>query len=470
MTYTNETIMSYVDMLANRRRHNIHNAKSDYDRFDQVCYYVSNNGCDDNDGLTPETAWKTVERACAATNDGPYNLLFERGGIWRGSLSVKGKVTVSAYGNGDKPLFMGSPENGADAKLWQLVGGNVWKYHRNMLDCGTVVFNDGEAWAKKLTPVYKDGKFDFDVLKDMGDDLTVFCAADSVLTEDGAPDTAKAEGALYLRCDKGNPGEVFASIEFLPAVGGFYAGGSDVFMNCVSFKYYGASCITAASGIKSFLSYNNEIEWIGGAIKSYVKCDDGSFKAKRGGCGVEINGDIERNFTDNTYFNQIFDAAIAHVSDAPVLFKKIIYSNNLTENCTFSAKYYIRGEEDGKLFDDFMISCNIFRNAGGWGASEHCSCVAPAHVKTCGCAENPGQKLLFKGNIFDHSAGELIRITAKDAQYLPRMSRNTYVQPEGKLLGAYGVSPAETVVYSEARVDELGDITAEYSGEFYFVD
>lgn len=45
-------------------------------------YYVSNNGSDANDGLSPETAWKTIARVNQDTYIPGDKILFERGGEW----------------------------------------------------------------------------------------------------------------------------------------------------------------------------------------------------------------------------------------------------------------------------------------------------------------------------------------------------------------------------------------------------
>ena len=59
-------------------------------------YYVSNNGDDKNDGKSPETAWATLDKV----NDYIFNegdlVLFERGSMWRGYLSVKSNVAAAA--------------------------------------------------------------------------------------------------------------------------------------------------------------------------------------------------------------------------------------------------------------------------------------------------------------------------------------------------------------------------------------
>lgn len=69
-------------------------------------YYVSNNGSDTNDGLSPDTAWKTIARVNQDTYIPGDNILFERGGKWenttlqpQGSGSAEAYITIGAYGD-----------------------------------------------------------------------------------------------------------------------------------------------------------------------------------------------------------------------------------------------------------------------------------------------------------------------------------------------------------------------------------
>ncbi|MBA2938903.1 InlB B-repeat-containing protein [Paenibacillus sp. CGMCC 1.16610] len=73
-------------------------------------FYVDySNGQDTNDGTTPETAWKTLDKV-NATQFGPGNkILFKSGEIWFGQLWPKGSgaegspIIIDKYGEGDKP-------------------------------------------------------------------------------------------------------------------------------------------------------------------------------------------------------------------------------------------------------------------------------------------------------------------------------------------------------------------------------
>ena len=65
-------------------------------------FYVSEKGNDEKDGLTPENAWRTIKRVSADAGEVAYGdtVLFERGGIFRGSIKLTSGVTYGAYGWG----------------------------------------------------------------------------------------------------------------------------------------------------------------------------------------------------------------------------------------------------------------------------------------------------------------------------------------------------------------------------------
>lgn len=74
-------------------------------------YYVSSSiGNDTNDGLSPGTAWKSLNKISSMTFSAGDMILLKRGDTWAGEgLSLNGNgsstnwITLSAYGTGDKP-------------------------------------------------------------------------------------------------------------------------------------------------------------------------------------------------------------------------------------------------------------------------------------------------------------------------------------------------------------------------------
>jgi hypothetical protein len=87
-------------------------------------------GDDQNDGQTPDRAWRSLERVNSAELKPGDTVRFRRGGTWRGSLrpvsgNVGAPVTYTSYGEGAKPLLLGSaPRNRSDD--WVKVRDNIW--------------------------------------------------------------------------------------------------------------------------------------------------------------------------------------------------------------------------------------------------------------------------------------------------------------------------------------------------------
>lgn len=93
-----------VDKLAEERKNAILATESDYSTITGTKYYVSPNGDDNNDGTSPETAWKTINKAVKSPLKAGDGILLERGGVWREKFTARQGITYSAYGEGAKPL------------------------------------------------------------------------------------------------------------------------------------------------------------------------------------------------------------------------------------------------------------------------------------------------------------------------------------------------------------------------------
>jgi hypothetical protein len=133
-------------------------------------YYVSNHGADQNDGRSPETAWAMLARV----NRGPIRpgdrVLFRRNDQWRGQLTPtsgdakSGPVTYGAYGEGEKPLLLGSLARN-DPKQWADEGNGVWVARDFPRDVGNIIFgNDVACGVKKweAADLRRDGDYWYD--------------------------------------------------------------------------------------------------------------------------------------------------------------------------------------------------------------------------------------------------------------------------------------------------------------------
>lgn len=200
-----------------------------------TAYYISNDGDDRNDGKSITTPWKTLDRLITADLEKELNagdaVFFRRGDTFRGHIECVEGVTYASYGTGKKPVITGSPENGTGSSKWILYGKTadgsiIWEFYKDMTDCGNLYFDELPLAMHKQYPVRKNGRYvtgdrEFDPCKDLINDLDFVSFADSKLpyNMDGFVDVGGGSidhsvGKLYLRCDKGNPGELFKSIEF----------------------------------------------------------------------------------------------------------------------------------------------------------------------------------------------------------------------------------------------------------------
>lgn len=78
-------------------------------------YYVdSQNGNDAFTGISPSSAWQSLDKINATIFSPGDSVLFKSGGVWSGMLWPKGSgalgkpITIDRYGVGNKPLFNGS--------------------------------------------------------------------------------------------------------------------------------------------------------------------------------------------------------------------------------------------------------------------------------------------------------------------------------------------------------------------------
>ena len=139
---------SQSDAKANAMRDGIRKAK-DTLKASGTTYYVSNTGNDNNSGTSPSHAWATINKVNSWDYSAGDVVLFNRGDIFRGTITAKANLSYGAYGAGDKPAIYGARENAAGAE-WKKVSDNIWMINSYVFnDIGNIVFNHGEAVGRK---------------------------------------------------------------------------------------------------------------------------------------------------------------------------------------------------------------------------------------------------------------------------------------------------------------------------------
>ena len=422
---TSSQTIAAIDRKADKMRNKILNSKSEVKPTGTI-YYVSADGDDANNGLSPRTPIRTLDKMNSLDLNPSDGVMFRRGDMWRGRIFTKAGVTYSAYGRGEKPKIWGSPYDAAVEGEWVTTSTpNVYMYSKELpRDVGTLVFNHGEEVARKITQrIQPDGSTTnlytgkpFNSGLDLNEDLDFF-------------HDYQGEQRLYLCSTKGNPAERFSSIELL--VNGTIVKATDnvhIDNLCVM---YGGSHGIGSSTTQGLTVTNCVIGWIGGSILSPAPKTGG--RPSRFGNGVEIYGGCGKYIVDNCYIYQVYDAGITNqnqenVTDDSRSMRNVSFTNNLIERCEMSIEFYLGPQNkptDGYM-ENVLYEGNILRLSGfGWGSQRGASWAA--HLKSWWMHYNQAYNFVVRNNIFDRSKANLINIVAGKAEWLPHMEGNTYV-------------------------------------------
>lgn len=393
------------------------------------CWYVSAEGNDEADGLSPETAIKSLAKLKTLDIKEGDAVLFRRGDTWRGTTDSKhlvrsrNGVTYSAYGKGPKPCICGSPFNGAEYGTWTLTEvPDVYVYSEEFTgDVGTIVLDEKDAAFKVVIRNMPEG----DCHPDTYEPFTSW----KDLTRD--LDFYQQDNLIYLCSKEGAPAERFKDMEFNVHGHGF-SGADNLTVDNFCIKNIGSHGI--GSGTTKGLAVTNcEIGWIGGSLQpgAYSKSRR---MLTRYGNGVEIYGGCDNYLIQNCWVYQCYDAGITHQystsEDRDIIMKNVLYKENLIEDCVYSIEYFLPGSKvEGYThnMENILFQGNICRRAGyGWG-KQRPDKNTPSHIKSWN-NDNPAVNFLIKDNIFEYCTHEFFNITAADPAWMPVLENNTCIE------------------------------------------
>ncbi|MBE5776619.1 MAG: hypothetical protein E7326_03860 [Clostridiales bacterium] len=429
-----EALAPYYQLADARRQAILHSptaiVKADTfipgETYTGVAYYVSHNGDDKNDGLSPETPLRTLRqlrlKCCLAPGDAVF---FERGGIYpvvNRPLMLWDQVTYSAYGEGPKPVLTMAQENSAREECWELWyegenGEKIWRYYLQVGDVAAVIFDDESCARRILEWPTPKGWLALDIQeKDpahgdpaVGDicgrwqmqSAQEFRTVEAQLTENltyvsRSPldefkkypfdyDQGLRVGDLFLRCDAGNPGTCYDDImviavqradtpgdtHFAQVLDGGHAAGW--VLDNLSIKGFTGNAIGGDRVITDrALIQNCSVEWGGqtlcaGWIKHSWPQYDGSVAVDNIFC-VAKNATIRNN-----YFRQCSHAFMFESGQNPVSgMGAYIAEGNLIEDCAQGTRTYMGSDGDALSFDHVLIRDNIILNTGSGMTSYLC--------------------------------------------------------------------------------------------------
>ena len=435
-------------------------------------YYISPNGCDSNDGLTPETAWKTAEklRSSDALLQAGDAVLFERGGEWRkpseenlkddmdgatGGASVfvaKKGVYYGAYGTGPKPILNGSPRNYADPQLWEKTEWpGVFRCTCAFQNVGIVALNHSGELGRydELLAIKEMANFrGFHTPADLRFDCSYYC---DVNTQ-----------TLYFFSARGiNPGERFHSIE----IGGRWSMVVDYAAAMIEnfhFKFSGYG-ITGGPVVRV---KNCIFSYLGGC-KINRKSDDTVV------CGnaVEIYGDFEEMTVESCWMYQICDTGMTHqmwrTADSACVHKNVTYCGNVVEYCHWSIEFNNPPADDGSVrySENITHSYNVLRRGGyGFGSFQFNRSAFATLYNCFGLAK--ARNVVCEKNILESCSGPLYRMRLEgDRDILFRNNLNIQ-QKNGKLASLYEVD----CPYDEEGIQKLLAESRQEQPLFFFAD
>ncbi len=454
-----------------------------------TAYYVSPDGSDENDGLSPETPWQSVFKViqesnwfdrggCLKYGDAVF---FERGGLWRLPLDGDAElflymnqagVTYSAYGEGDKPIITASPESGVGAEKWELYysdesGKKIWKFYHDLSDIGAIYFNGGEKSTKRVYEILTEDNtyvsasveevpYDTvalvgvqikkeDMLHSVEDSLTenlsIISRPTSQMKLDKNPYfdyDVNIPGPLYLRCDEGNPGEIFQEVEFglFNPHGVIFVTADDVVLDNLCIKYTGNSFAKTGYDngvVTGTIIQNCEFAYGCGTVSAYGYVTEGESQDY---IGIQFDGLY--NFVDATIRNNYIHDANGTAEG---------YEHSLDDTGTFAFRHLcignafvdtmgIRLDSSSKFLkyaEQVVIDDNmVFRTGGGdtdYFKSEGALFVTDNHYK-----EFLVQNNVFYGTENGSDYRGLINVVADSENVSMTLNNNTFVQNSGKVL------------------------------------
>ncbi len=444
--------------------------------YSGTAYYVSNNGSDRNNGRSPEKPFATMkpfEKIELKYGDAVF---FERGSLWRATelhWGIRGKqgITLSAYGEGPKPAFYGSSENGTGTEKWKLhysdgSGKKIWKFYREMTEVASIVLNENEVVHRDIA--YWDGKSYFQINEKLDaltgnayaiekylPDMWCFPAIrypDAVMQNherlfkswDEHGKAIYYTGPLYFRCDAGNPGEIYQDIEFIQPMS-FCDGMSDYqTYDNLCIKYSSGNFTTGYNGIKEACNgvvQNCEIGWMGGHVIAFASgagdVDErwelnysGLFGRNSGALSINGSGyTLRNNYVHDAYQEGI---SMETFPDCDSMVNNTVIGN-LVERATQGILIcnWDTVVNENHIFKNILVEDNIVLDSGinNFFSSDWENDYANAILIQGGPCAHEG--MVIKNNIFAFATGALVMIDEHSETYSKAFEGNTYAQFAG---------------------------------------
>jgi hypothetical protein len=398
-------------------------------------YHVAPDGDDARDGRTPQQAWRSLDRVNTAQLAAGDQVLFRRGGQWRGQLVPKsgseaGPITYGAYGQGLKPSLMGSLAMNRESD-WKSAGPNRWTTRPGLpCDVGNIIFDHGAAWGVKR-----------------------WKAADLRADRDYWYDPQAHCVELYLA---ENPARRFKSVE-LALTKHIIQQGKRSYVSYENLDVrYGAAHGIGGGSTHHIAVRDCDFSWIGGGHQ--FTHPNGT--PVRFGNGVEFWGNAHDCVVERCRLWEIYDAALTNQNkDTVVREYNLVYRHNLIWNCEYSFEYW-NAPEASETHHVYFEHNTCYGAGYGWGHSQRPN---PAGRHLCFYGNRAQtHDMYIRNNIFCQASNVAFDAlwwkpeTMADRQVI-QLDHNCWFQPEGTMIRLKGKSytQAEFAAYQRAMGQDV---------------
>ncbi len=400
-------------------------------------FYIANNGSDTNDGCAPDSAWQSLGRVNAALFEAGDRVLFRRGDTWRGQLKPRsgnesGTVTYGAYGDGAKPLLLGSVKRNRPED-WRREAENIWATTEPQALPGAAAFH-----ADRPSLV----ECDRGLARDIGNMIFNAEAACGVkvwkeqdLRQQGQFWYDEERHALKMYSER-CPAEYYSDIEcaLMDDIIDESNAGYVIYEN-LALKY-GAAHGIGGDNTHHIIVRDCDLAFIGGGDQM------GGGKTVRYGNGIEFWGAAHDNLVERCRLWEIYDAALTNQSGGPATPQyNLIYRFNVIWNCEYSFEYWNRPENS--VTHHVYFENNTCVNAGhGWG---HTQRPDPSGRHLCFYSSPaPAHDVFIRNNIFYEAKGNAFYAPAWPRQAIDSLEidHNCWYQASGDMILLKGAAYA----------------------------
>ena len=320
-------------------------------------YYISTSGCDKNDGLTPDTAWKTISKANSTVKCGD-NVYLKRGDVFFGQIrapkgsDVNTTTVYSTYGEGTKPTV--SQYKTARNDAWELFCDGIWRI--DLTDVtkfdGNVTELDTNVGFMKVDGAIKPRKyFELEKLEEQWDFYN-------------------DKQYVYVKSQE-NPATLAKDIKFACNIICMPFADNILVENII---FIGSGSHGISGTVKGATVRNCEFHELGGSeLTTHFR------PGVRYGNGLECWTDSSDVLVENCRFSNTFDVAITmQGNNVKRGWVNMMFRNNVIWNCQQAFEIWSSGGLENTGFQNCVFENNVCIATGySWGyevrGNKHCS-------------------------------------------------------------------------------------------------